>query len=206
MRKNLSNLLLCMLLLSACSTPPPEPQEALFSTPENGEAMCATMLEDEARPLSEEEILTAYHRAVEIYSWFERSPLPSSGESLRADGFRYHRVDADGLENLEDLRTYLRSVFSSELTERLLEGSGRRVRYRDIDGQLYVTGTGRNRKPGKGQAHIELDQLDSGVYSVNVLVNLLDSGGETVIGLESWSFPYVFVEDRWVFTDFQLID
>ena len=33
----------------------------------------------------------------------------------------------------------------------------------------------------------------------------LADGGSTVTGVESYAFPYEFVEDRWVFTDFHLI-
>ena len=35
--------------------------------------------------------------------------------------------------------------------------------------------------------------------------HLLDRDGVTVTGLESWSFPYVYTGERWVFTDFHLI-
>ena len=52
---------------------------------------------------------------------------------------------------------------------------------------------------------MEADQLDEVSYSVNVMVDLLGEDGETIVGLESWSFPYAFVDDRWVLTDFRLI-
>ena len=47
--------------------------------------------------------------------------------------------------------------------------------------------------------------MDDASYSVNVVVDLLGEDGQTVVGLESWSFPYVFLDDRWVFTDFRLV-
>ena len=52
---------------------------------------------------------------------------------------------------------------------------------------------------------VEAEQLEETLYSVNVMVELLGEDGETVVGLESWSFPYAFVNDRWVFTDFRLV-
>ncbi len=52
---------------------------------------------------------------------------------------------------------------------------------------------------------MEAEQLEETLYSVNVMVELLGEDGETVVGLESWSFPYAFVNDRWVFTDFRLV-
>ena len=51
---------------------------------------------------------------------------------------------------------------------------------------------------------MEAERLAEDLYSVNVMVELLAEDGGTVVGLESWSFPYAFVEDRWVFTDFRL--
>ena len=63
----------------------------------------------------------------------------------------------------------------------------------------------RERDAGAGEVRVEAEQLDETTYAVNVLVDLLDADGESVVGLESWSFPYVFVEDRWVFTEFQMV-
>lgn len=160
---------------------------------------------EEAAPpeLSEEEILSAYQRAAAAYGWFTLEPLPDSGETVTVDGTVYRRVDVQGIEELEDLRAYLNSVFAPEVTERLLSGGP--PRYRDIEGALYVSGQGRLRDTQKGSAQIETEQVDSGSYLVNVTVDLLDRDGVTVTGLESWSFPYVYTGDRWVFTDFKTI-
>ena len=49
------------------------------------------------------------------------------------------------------------------------------------------------------------EETGPGRYSVKVTASLLGEDGVTVTGLECWSFPYVFEEDRWVFTDFQLV-
>ena len=119
------------------------------------------------------------------------------------DGTVYRKVKAEGMEELEDLRTYLNSVFSPELTERLLSGGP--PTYREIEGALYVTGQGRLRDPDKGSVQIEIEQVEAGSYLVNVTVDLLGRDGVTVTGLESWSFPYVYTGDRWVFTDFKTV-
>ena len=213
MRGVIAMMLMLVLALTGCApslteeapgavqASPPAVQTAAPRT----ESMRASLVESAARPLLEAEILSAYERAQLIYGWFELAPLPTADESAILDGELYHRVEMDGVEELEDLRTYLRSVFSQELTDRLLEGEGTRVWYRDIDGALYAAGTGRERDAGKGQARVETEQMEESAYSVNVLVDLLDGDGETVVGLESWSFPYAFEEDRWVFTDFRLV-
>lgn len=121
------------------------------------------------------------------------------------DGETYYRVSMPGIEDLEDLRTYLRGIFSQELTDRLVDGTAARIRYRNIQGILYACGEPREPDAGKGQARVEAERLAEDLYHVNVLVDLLAEDGESVVGLESWSFPYAFIEDRWVFTDFRLI-
>lgn len=121
------------------------------------------------------------------------------------DGWTYQKVDYPGIEDLADLRAYLRVVFSQELTDRLLT-RGERPVYQDLDGALYAAaGTGREKESDKGSVTVEVRQESETVYSVEVTVELLDSTRSTVIGVESYSFPYEFQDGSWVFTDFQLV-
>lgn len=200
-------VMLLALALAGCAAPSPETAPAAAPPPrtEPAESMQSSWVEYSARPLLETEILEAYDRAVRVYGWFDLTPLPVSGESAVVEDERYYRVNMDGIEDLEDLRAYLRGVFSQELTDRLLDGETARIQYREVEGALYVCGEGRERDTGVGPARVETEQVDESTYAVNVLVDLLDAGGETVVGVGSWSFPYAFVEDRWVFTDFQLV-
>lgn len=209
-------LLLCLaLLLTGCAgrepagngspAEPAPPGAGTTAAETQGGDMSAARVEAAARPLTEEEILAAYDRAVGIYSWFELSPLEDNGETASADGAVYRRVEYPGVEDLDDLRACLRSVFSEEVTERLLSGDGTAIRYREMDGALYVTGRGRSPESGKGGVSAQTEQRAEDVYSVNVAVELLDEDGATVSGLECWAFPYAFVNGRWVFTDFRLM-
>lgn len=183
----------------------PQAGQVSAAEPEPYEDMTAAQLREEARPLTEEELLAAYDRAVTAYSWFELAPLPASGESVEADGVAYHRVEAQGMQDLEDLRFYLRSIFSEAVTERLLATGGDCPVYRDIDGVLYVAECGRERDPHKGAVQIRTEQISETSYYINVTVDLLDDDQETVTGVECWAFPYDFEGGRWVFTDFRLV-
>lgn len=211
MKKRICRWLLPLLLLlpgcggAAAPSPAAGEDAAPVRSLEIDAGLSATRLESEPRPLLEEEILAAYHRAEEAYGWFDLAPLPSSGESVRLDGASYRRVDYPGLETLDDLRAYLRSLFSAELTDRLLALGGSRPYYQDVDGALHVSFSGRERDGGKGTAQVEAVQLDGRSYSLEVSVELLDAGRDAVTGLECWSFPYAYVDGRWVFTDFQLV-
>ena len=208
-------LLLCLaLLLTGCAAREPAADGSAAQSQasggtasaaeESGGDLSAVRVASAARALTEEEILSAYDRAVDIYSWFELSPLADTGESVAVDGAVYRRVDYHGVETMEDLRTCVRSIFSEELTDYLLSGETT-VSYREIDGVLYVTGRGRSRESGKGGVSIQAEQTEESVYSVGVTVELLDEDGVTVSGLECWAFPYAFVNGRWVFTDFRLM-
>lgn len=175
-------------------------------TAEAGEReLSDTDLEEAPRPLTQAEVRSAYDRAVTAYGWFDLSPLPCSQEQEMVDGWIYQKVDYPGIEDLADLRAYLRVVFSGELTEQLLT-RGERPAYQDVDGALYAAaGIAREKESDKGTVSVEVEQESETAYAVDVTVELLDNTRSTVIGVESYSFPYEFVEGNWVFTDFQLV-
>ena len=205
MRKGMLTLLVLGLLLSGCSGETAAKDMEEGTTPETAVyGMSASQVEWDFPPLPEEEILDAYQRAVRVYSWFETSPLSGTGEVVTVDGVLYQKVGEEGLSEMSSLRAYLRSVFSQELADRLLE-SGGAVRYRDIHGELYVAGEGRSWDESKGETDIQIQQTGENAYSVNVTVELLDAAGAEN-GLECWSFPYTFEGDRWVFWAFQLVN
>lgn len=196
--------LLLALILSGCgSAAVPAPAEAEEAVRDTEVGLSATLLESQPRPLTEEEILAAYYRAEEACGWFDLAPLPDSGETVRLHGASYRRVDYPGMTCADDLRAYLRSLFSAELTDRLLAAGGEQPYYQDVDGALYVSFSGRERDGGKGASLVEVVEVDSQSYSLEVSVELLEENAVT--GLECWSFPYAYVDGRWVFTDFRLV-
>ena len=191
MRRTIAVLLLA-LLLTGCAAPSGEaPALSAAGTASEpaarAENMSSSLVESSARPMPETEVLAAYERAQKVY------------------GVDYYRVDMEGMADLEDLRACLRGVFTQELTDRLLDSRTARIQYRDVNGALCAAGDSRVPDAGKGQAQVEVEQLEETLYFVNVTVDLLGEDRETVVGLESWSFPYAFVEDRWVFTEFRLV-
>ena len=213
MRKRLAALLLAaltawvLLLAPGCAAPAgdaPGRTAVPGPRPPEGGGLRSSRVESEARPLSDEEILDAYSRAETLYAWFDLEPLPGAGPAVITDGALYRQVDREGIQTMEDLRTCLRTVFSQDLTERLLDTGGDVPLYRDIEGVLCVTGSGRDRLPGKGGVQSQVERTGEVNYAVSVTVDLLDEDG-VVAGLEYWSFPYEFEEDRWVFTEFRLV-
>lgn len=211
MRKRGICVLLLALLLSGCGqggASAGDPGQAA-PTVQAGAAspvagMSASQVERAPRPLPEEEVLTAYERAEAMCGWFSVDLLPDSGETVEVNGKIYRKVDMAGMEDMDDLRAFLRSAFSRELTESLLEAGGECPVYQEINGALYVSGESRSRDQSKGEIDVEVEQSGEMEYSVNVTVELLEADGSAA-GLECWSFPYAYEEDRWVFLEFQLV-
>lgn len=215
MKRTMWVVLALALLLTGCGgketareTPTPSLQGA-EDAPAAAEAEEATLeafrVEADARPPVEEEILGDYDRAVRLCTWLELTPLADDGTTVTADGDVYRRVSSAEIQTLEELRLNLRSVFSEALTQRLLAGKADGIRYREIDGELYVTGDGREREAGKGPVSAEVEQTGDTAYSVNVTVDLLDPTDGTITGKEYWSFPYALEDGRWGFTEFRLV-
>ena len=202
--------LLIVLLLSGCGGSAEKTVSSAgfeqAETVEAGGAMTAEQTEKEARSLTAEEVLAAYDQAVEAYSWFDLTPLPAAGAAVELDGGSYLPVDRQGMSTMLEMRTYLRSLFSEEVTDQLLKTGGSRPLYRAVDGTLYVrANSGREKDPYKGGVNAQVKQENETSYAVNVTVDLLDSDRREVTGVECYAFPYQWVEDRWVFTQFQLV-
>ena len=110
-----------------------------------------------------------------------------------------------GLENAERTAEFINRTGPKRIINFTIFHHESAPLYRDVDGVLYVLPSGRERDPSKGAAVIQVEHTGETAYSVDVTVDLLDENGETVTGVECYAFPYEFVEDHWVFTDFRMV-
>lgn len=200
-------VVLLALLLTGCGAE--RTPAAAASAPPEREAdavtfQAADVKNDMIQP-TPEEVLSAYDRAVTAFGWFRLEPLPCGGDPVLVDGTFYQKVDRPGTDTMAELRTTLRSLFSDEVVERLLKEGGSLPVYREIDGALYARPFTGRMDPGKGAVEASVEQTAPDTCLVNVSVELVETDG-SVTGMEYDSFPYRYVDDRWVFTDFRLIN
>lgn len=154
---------------------------------------------------TDEEVLEAYRRAQEAYSWFQVTPISFDPEDSReVDGAVYYRVEYDGINSLSTLRGYLKSLFSDALVDTLLPYDG--TQYIDINGVLYVQDGGRGTDIYRGAEYTQvMRENNPNRLVVRVTVEIVDpEQNGAVTGSETYDFPYEKVGDRWIFTDFSL--
>ncbi|MCI2058088.1 MAG: hypothetical protein LKJ80_02655 [Oscillibacter sp.] len=208
-------LLAAMLFLSACGqrkaaydTAASSPAEAVVSAPaESGRTgiMEAKSTVNDCKPLTEEEILLTYDRAVKAYGWFETAAMPCSGSGVKVDGTLYQRVDYPGVATLDELRDCLSELFSEPVVTRLLDSPVQPPLYIDVDGALYARPVGGRENATRGRETRTVEKLGDTAYQVNVSVEDLGEDLQTVTGVTCFSFPYELVDGHWVFTDFALV-
>ena len=157
-------------------------------------------------PLTEQEVLYAYDRAVQAYGWFSLNTLPGTGDLVTLNDCEYEQVSYNGIATMKDMRTYLADLFSENVIDQMLPQGTSAPMYRDIDGRLYVRPFSRGADLYKGAVTTAVRQESDTAYSVNVTVEILGADLTTVTGVEIDSFPYELVNGRWVFTDFYLVN
>lgn len=215
------------------SAQPPEPTESLCGlplaptpTPEGSvppaalESPAPTESQKPARP-TDEEVLAAYNRAAEVFSWY----AGYSDEGLALDGTDMislpllenggevvmYRVTRPGLNSMDELRAYLKTIFSDEVVDGLMKDFplGAAGFADGPEGGLYCSGAGRGSDISKGGVTVEVVwplEEEPMQCTIRASVELLDLNDlQTVTGTQVYEFPYQKVGEKWVFTSFESI-
>lgn len=134
--------------------------------------------------IAQEEIVLADYQAAEtLWAWFFMTtpPTGSAPNAAQIDGDTYFSADIPGVSTLAELRALLYRYFDAALADEWLDGS---LRYREVDGRLYVLWADRGSNIAIG--------------SEAFTVTLSGSGGvlTQVIGYGEWNEA----EQEWVLT------
>jgi len=155
---------------------------------------------DGAAALDSDKALALYGKAREAWDWFELGTIPTAGGGM--DG--YSRVD--GFDSLEALRSYLRTLFSQDLTERLLTGY---QRFQEKGGHLYVKEAGRGSSLYAGEETVTaflMDNEEAARYGYDCHIcartEVLDEDLTTVLYQKRHDWFMAWDGKHYVFTSF----
>jgi len=157
--------------------------------------------------LTDDMINESYQKAVEAYSWFDATTMPVDySDRKELYGFEYYKVTHDTIKSCADLKSYLQTLFSDDIVEKLLAGDGSIIRYRDIDGALYAIPADRGSDITKGKETYEIVRESDTKILYKVFVEIYDDPvSQNVTGTEEHDFQYECINGRWVFTNFELV-
>lgn len=179
-------LLSALLLLSGCASNAPA---SVSSAP------------SEIPVLTEESVQTAYESAAEAYDWFNLATMATSGDAVEQDGLEFRPVADKRFPTFDALEAYLKTLFSDELTARLLSDG----QYRDIDGTLYCAEAGRGSNIYMVGKTVSAAQTDADRWTVT-LTFFADSyemeRPSATIGYSQKTIDYVNQKSKWVFSSF----
>lgn len=204
----LSGVLLLLILSTGCGSLSAYPKNAANTSSQNGTASIQnSSIKTNPASLTKAQVLNAYDRAVTAVKWFQSGNMPCSDETVRVDDTIYRKVKYAGIETMEDLKTYLRGIFSEELVEKLTGSKNQTPpRFRDVQGSLYEMRQEAKNEDSWGRVKLLVKKSGSARYIVNVTAELMAKDRKTVKGVECNSFPYERINGRWVFTNFELPD
>jgi uncharacterized protein YceK len=168
-------------------------------------AQSAASQSESAAP-DREQVRNAYDRAVAAAEWFRDGTMPCSGGIVSMESGLYRKVSYAGVETLEDLKNYLRGLFSEELVNRLLtkKADGESVRFLEKDGKLYELQNALGSKEKTGDIRVSVKRKSASRFEVDVQTELLTEDEKTVTGVKYNACFCERREGKWIFTSFDL--
>ena len=151
----------------------------------------------------ENRVLSDFHEAQEMWSWFRMSTMPLDMERPAAEE-GYYAVDYPGVTTMNELRELLFTRFSDELAVALLAPVDGFQHYKDIDGVLCAIDADRGADITVGSVDYSADIEGHRVIAVihrqdfNEATGALELTGET----ESVEFPFEWTAGGARFTSF----
>ena len=156
------------------------------------------------RILNETEFYSLFDKASEAWGWFYVGTMPLKGTpglpivGIDTESGICFEVDYEGIETLEDLEYYLKTIFSDEKVEGMLKSG----RYFDVDGKLCAYGMARGTNHSYGKiAEVNKNIISGNKIEYTVSVEKLDYNYE-LEGYEEFTFITEKSGDFWVFSEF----
>lgn len=157
-------------------------------------------------PPDREQVRNAYDRAVDAVGWFQSGTMPCTGSTVSLESGVYRKVSYAGVESLNDLKNYLRGLFSEELVDSLLTKKidGEACRFLEKSGVLYELQRELPVRERTGRVKVSVRRRSARRYEVDVQTQLLAADGKTVTGVKYNACFFEKQEEKWIFTNFDL--
>ena len=156
-------------------------------------------------------IVAAYDIAAKAYDWFDLTTMPLDNTDTKKVGEDvYNRVDQPGITSMAQLKEYLNTLFTPELTESLLEES--QDHYRDMDGLLYARSADRGTDIHLQGKRVTAAQRDDAHWDVTLTFyagyrdNSASGALQVTIGYSQTVLDYEKTDVGWRFATFCPLD
>jgi len=158
-----------------------------------------SVVQNEIRQISDEEVKNIYQNALEIYYWFQVWTMGiDCNQSIVVDNTTYCKITE--FSNYQELVKHMKSVLDYSIVEELLSTN----RYIEIDGYLYGIPADRGTDMSKGEDTFEIKRINENTILYKVVVEILDNKGK-VTGYETNEFYLKYYTDgKWRFEEFYL--
>ena len=151
-----------------------------------------------------------YAQAKDAYFWFAVNTMPSEEEAIDFNTIKqigdiyYYKVGHESIKNLEDLKSYLKTIFSDKIAEGLINANPER--YIDIDGELWAADASRGTNIFIGDVIYAITEKTDNciVYTANV--EILAEDMETVESIETYTYRYEKTDNGWRWTQFSVFE
>jgi peptidoglycan/xylan/chitin deacetylase (PgdA/CDA1 family) len=165
---------------------------------------------------TQEEVLSTYDSAAEVYDWFDRASLSYDLDDTRhSEGQTYYRVTDERTPTLTALKKLVDNAFSPDLAQKLLSDS--RHQYREFNGALYTAGGSRESCPELVDTQKAAELIDTNHWKLTLTFwadsvkaqkeQAAPKGSDqddapVVIGYSQSQVDYEKTKDGWRFTSF----
>ncbi|MEG0752084.1 MAG: hypothetical protein RR998_02020 [Oscillospiraceae bacterium] len=164
-----------------------------------------------AKTPTQDEVVAAYKKASTAYSWFAINTIPVDGENQKKIGeMTYQRVKFEGINSMAELRSYLLTMFTDEMTAKILamDSDTANPRYQDVDGVLYALPSARGANILLSEERFSLVTKDATNIVLVVEVDEYDNPEtKNIVNTIKHEFNYTAVDGKsdWRFSTFESV-
>lgn len=155
---------------------------------------------------TEEEILSMYEKAQEIYLWFAETVPTEKIDYKNSIEDDVYLIKDERFSTLKELKEYMSEIFTTEIIEKIEEKIFDTNLIFEMNGKLYMSEYVTPRDIYCGEEKIkDIEYIDDDTISLTVSVEILDEELYTVKNKEEHTFILVYINGEWKFSKFYCI-